>query len=53
VDYDGIDFDVYMNGVKIITKAKVGTPSGNVGFRVKTVTGSAVTGVLSDITVSQ
>jgi hypothetical protein len=39
----------YLNGSLLLTETEGANPSGNAGFRVKSTTSTAVTGLLEDI----
>lgn len=52
ISFNGTQFEVFLNGSSILTTATSTPPSGNVGFRVKSISGSNVTATLSDITVN-
>lgn len=52
ISFNGTQFEVFLNGSSILTTTTSTPPSGNVGFRVKSISGSNVTATLSDITVN-
>lgn len=52
ISFNGTQFEVFLNGTSIFTVPSSITPSGNVGFRVKSISGSNVTARLSDIAVN-
>ncbi|MCI0618095.1 FG-GAP-like repeat-containing protein [bacterium] len=52
ISFNGTQFEVLLNGSSILTVPSSSSPSGNVGFRVKSISGSNVTARLSDIAVN-
>ena len=52
ISFNGTQFEVFLNGSSILTVPSSSPPFGNVGFRVKSISGSNVTARLSDITVN-
>lgn len=51
VSYSAGAFHVYVDGLLVASIPTLSVPSGNVGFRVKSTTGSATTGSFAQITV--
>jgi parallel beta-helix repeat protein len=52
ISFNGTQFEVFLNGNSIFTVPSSTPPSGNVGFRVKSISNSNITARLSDISVN-